>query len=164
MVNQNRINQLNRKLYSIIVFDLVKKIVSIKSLQVLSADGLYDESLSLSLFHEVKILCWVFTHPDNHHNKSMHVRNLWGKRCNKLLFFSNEEDPVLGTIKLPVEKGRKYLWNKTILAYHYVSGSSQSFRLLDHGFQGSQTSFGRRRLVHETGRRQVKKLHSLQSF
>jgi hypothetical protein len=93
-----------------------------RRIQVLSEDGLFDKSLSENMFHEVKILCWVFTHPSNHQNKSMLIKNLWGRRCNKLLFFSNEEDPVLGTVKLPVPNGRKYLWNKTILAYHYVSG------------------------------------------
>jgi hypothetical protein len=115
-------NLIFQRISSIVVYELVKKISSIHSYQVLSSDGLFDESLSQSLFHEVKIVCWVFTHPKSHQNKSMIIKNLWGRRCNKLLFFSNEEDPVLGTIKLPVENGRKYLWNKTILAYHYVSG------------------------------------------
>lgn len=86
----------------------------------LSADGLYNEKVSQKLFHEVKILCWVFTHPDNHYNKSMYIKNLWGKRCNKLLFMSHEEDPLLGTVKLPVGEGRGQLWNKTIATYFYV--------------------------------------------
>jgi hypothetical protein len=95
--------------------------------QVLSEDGLYDESLSEDLFHKVKILCWVFTHPDNHQNKSMHIKNLWGKRCNKLLFISTEEDWVLGTIKLPVPGGRGNLWNKTIKTYQYVTAFQTIF-------------------------------------
>ena len=86
----------------------------------LSDDELYDVSMSQDLFHEVKILCWVFTHPDNHRNKSVHIKNLWGKRCNKLLFISNEEDSVLGSIALPVPVGREELWNKTLLTYKYV--------------------------------------------
>jgi glycoprotein-N-acetylgalactosamine 3-beta-galactosyltransferase len=90
-----------------------------KQVQVLSDDGLYDETLSKKLFHEVKLICWVFTHPQNL-NKSLYIRSNWGKRCNKLLFMSHDEDPVLGTVKLPVGSGRKYLWNKTIAAYHYV--------------------------------------------
>jgi hypothetical protein len=88
--------------------------------KVLSADGLYDESLSEDLFHKVKVLCWVFTHPKNHESKAIHIKNLWGRRCNKLLFMSHEEDPVLGSIKLPVGRGRRRLWNKTIEAYKYV--------------------------------------------
>jgi hypothetical protein len=100
--------------------------------QLLSADGLYDESLSEDLFHEVKILCWVFTHPDNHQNKSVHIKNLWGKRCNKLLFMSTEEDFVLGTVKLPVPGGRESLWNKTIKTYQYVSGSRTKFDQLQN--------------------------------
>ena len=86
----------------------------------LSDDELYDVSMSQDLFHEVKILCWVFTHPENHKNKSVHIKNLWGKRCNKLIFISNEEDPVLGTVALPVPVGRAELWNKTLLTYKYV--------------------------------------------
>lgn len=86
----------------------------------ISHDGLFDETLSADLFQEVKILCWVFTHPDNHETKAIHVKNLWGKRCNKLLFMSVEEDPVLGTIALPIGTGMEQLWNKTIKTFQYV--------------------------------------------
>jgi hypothetical protein len=87
----------------------------------ISADELYDETLSENLFHEVKILCWVFTHPANHRNKSLHIKGLWGKRCNKLLFMSTEEDARLGTVALPVGAGRGQLWHKTLETYKYVS-------------------------------------------
>jgi hypothetical protein len=86
----------------------------------LSDDELYDVSMSQELFHDVKILCWVFTYPGNHETKSVHIKNLWGKRCNKLLFISNEEDALLGTVALPVAIGREQLWNKTIATYQYV--------------------------------------------
>lgn len=89
-------------------------------LKILSSDGLYDETLSEQLFHNVKILCWVFTHPDNHYLKAIHIKNLWGKRCNKLLFISTIEDPILGTVKSSVDNGRDQLWNKTIETYRYV--------------------------------------------
>lgn len=88
-----------------------------------SNNRLYDESISEFLFNEVKILCWVFTHPDNHKTKAMTVKNTWGKRCNKLLFMSTEEDPEIGSIALPVENGRDHLWNKTKNAIRYVSVS-----------------------------------------
>lgn len=86
-----------------------------------SSGELYDESLSNKLFHEVKILCWVFTHPENHNSKSVHIKNLWGRRCNKLLFMSTEEDAVLGSVALPVENERVELWHKTLETYKYVS-------------------------------------------
>jgi hypothetical protein len=90
----------------------------------LSHDGLYDETMAQDLFHEVRILCWVFTHPKNHKEKAVHVKNLWGKRCNKLLFMSIEEDALLGTVALPVANGREQLWNKTVKTYEYVSCQS----------------------------------------
>jgi hypothetical protein len=113
--------------------------------KVLSSDGLYDESLAEDLFQEVKILCWVFTHPENHNEKAIHVKNLWGKRCNKLLFISSAEDPVLGTVKVPLNDGREFLWNKTVETYKYVRfgwGKSMKFRNIV-GILGARSSFGR---------------------
>jgi hypothetical protein len=84
---------------------------------------LYDDSLSRLLEKEVKVLCWVFTHPANHETRSIHVKNTWGKRCNKLLFMSSEEDPRLPEIVvIPGKNGRVHLWKKTQLVYRYVSG------------------------------------------
>ena len=81
----------------------------------------YEHELADQLFKEVKILCWVFTHPDNHKTKVPHVRNTWGRRCNKLLFMSVEEvEDQPDIIALPVENGRPHLWNKTQLAMKYV--------------------------------------------
>lgn len=106
-------------------FHKLKHFAKVKfSRKVLSLDGLYDETMSQDLYHKVKILCWVFTHPENHKEKAIHVKNLWGKRCNKLLFMSIEEDAVLGTIALPVGSGRDQLWNKTVKTYEYVSCQS----------------------------------------
>lgn len=81
----------------------------------------YEEKLANKLFNEVKILCWVFTHPKNHKIKVPQVRKTWGKRCNKLLFMSTmqvEGEPDI--IELPVQNGRDHLWNKTRLAMQYV--------------------------------------------
>lgn len=84
---------------------------------------LYDDELAKMLHKEVKILCWVFTHPKNHKVRSIHVKNTWGKRCNKLLFMSSEADPELPIHVIPGENGRNHLWNKTQQVYHYVSWS-----------------------------------------
>jgi hypothetical protein len=102
------------------VFALQKVVVNSEH-KTISADELYDETLSENLFHEVKIICWVITHPANHRNKSLHVKGLWGKRCNKLLFMSSKEDPELGTVALPVGDGRGKLWQKTVETYKHVS-------------------------------------------
>jgi hypothetical protein len=90
------------------------------AIQSLSTE-LYDDKLADLLFKEVKILCWVFTHPANHKVRSIHVKNTWGKRCSKLLFMSSEEDPDLPIVVVPGGNGRTHLWNKTQFTYRYVS-------------------------------------------
>lgn len=82
---------------------------------------LYDQELADKLYNEVRILCWVFTHPDNHKVKVPHVRASWAKKCNKLIFFSVKEEPGQpDIIALPIEDGRSHLWKKTKLAMKYV--------------------------------------------
>ncbi|XP_065360903.1 glycoprotein-N-acetylgalactosamine 3-beta-galactosyltransferase 1-like [Calliphora vicina] len=73
-----------------------------------------------NLFNRTRVLCWILTNPTNHLTKAIHIRHTWGRRCNKLLFMSTEEDEVLTTVKLDVEEGREHLWNKTRLALKYI--------------------------------------------
>lgn len=81
----------------------------------------YTETLSNILYNKVKVLCMVMTHPGNHKTKAIHVKNTWGKRCNKLLFMTSEDDPLLETaIVLPIEESREALWNKTKASFQYV--------------------------------------------
>jgi glycoprotein-N-acetylgalactosamine 3-beta-galactosyltransferase len=80
----------------------------------------YEHVLADQLFNEVKILCWVFTHTGNKH-KVHAVRKLWGSKCNKLLFMTNEDVPDEDdVIKLPVADGRWWLWRKTMMTMKYV--------------------------------------------
>ncbi|CRK99850.1 CLUMA_CG013153, isoform A [Clunio marinus] len=72
------------------------------------------------MFKEVKILCMVMTHPANHRTKAIHVKNTWGKYCNKLIFMSTIRDVDLESVALPVRDGREFLWNKTKNAFKYV--------------------------------------------
>ena len=37
-----------------------------------------------------RILCWISTYPPNHRTKAIAVRDTWGRRCDKILFMSNE--------------------------------------------------------------------------
>lgn len=83
------------------------------------SDG-YSESLADKLYRNVRVLCWVLTMPENHKTKAIHVKNTWGKRCNKLLFMSTATDFEIDSIALPVEDGRNSLWDKTRLAFHHV--------------------------------------------
>lgn len=86
----------------------------------LHASVFYNKSLADKLFSEVKVLCWVMTHPANHKNRSMHIKDTWGRRCNVLLFMSTFYDPDLPTVYLNYSDGREFLWFKTRDAFQYV--------------------------------------------
>ena len=90
------------------------------SSQVLTNNDLNDLTLADEMFKKVRVLCWVMTNPANHKTKAIHVKNTWGKRCNKLLFMSSETDLELGAVALPVNEGRDNLWDKTKSAFQYV--------------------------------------------
>lgn len=81
---------------------------------------LYNEALASEMFDKVKIACIVMTHADNHAKKAIHVKNTWGKRCNKLLFMSSTSDAVLDTVVLDVNDTRDDLWIKTVKSFQYV--------------------------------------------
>lgn len=67
-----------------------------------------------------RVLCWVMTGPKNLDTKAVHVRNTWGRRCNKLLFMSSEWNSSFPTIGLNVSEGREHLTGKTMQAFRYV--------------------------------------------
>nr|XP_027213720.1 glycoprotein-N-acetylgalactosamine 3-beta-galactosyltransferase 1-like [Penaeus vannamei] len=72
-----------------------------------------DESAQAEkLAEQVRILCLVMTMESNHEKKAVHLKNTWGKRCNKLIFMSTKDDPLLGAIDVDVPEGKKYQWGK----------------------------------------------------
>uniref|UniRef100_A0A182JNX8 Glycoprotein-N-acetylgalactosamine 3-beta-galactosyltransferase 1 n=1 Tax=Anopheles christyi TaxID=43041 RepID=A0A182JNX8_9DIPT len=75
---------------------------------------------AINISESVRVLCWVMTTPANHQDKVVHIQATWGARCNKLLVMSSVADPTIGSIALPVEEGRKSLWNKTREAFRYI--------------------------------------------
>lgn len=84
-------------------------------------NNLYDDSLAVNLFEEVKILCLVMTNPANHRTQADHVKSTWGKRCNKLLFITTQEDDSLDTIVvLNITESRQALRRKTKTAFFYA--------------------------------------------
>uniref|UniRef100_A0A182Q148 Glycoprotein-N-acetylgalactosamine 3-beta-galactosyltransferase 1 n=1 Tax=Anopheles farauti TaxID=69004 RepID=A0A182Q148_9DIPT len=85
-----------------------------------SSESLVLNHSSNNLTESVRLLCWVMTTPANHQEKVVHIQATWGARCNKLLIMSSVEDPAVGSIALPVEEGRKSLWNKTREAFRYI--------------------------------------------
>ncbi len=80
----------------------------------------YNDTLARKLKKEVRILCWILTSPKTIHTKGKAVKETWGKRCNKLIFMSSENDPSYPAINLNVTESRENLWDKTRAAFKYV--------------------------------------------
>ncbi|XP_042218034.1 glycoprotein-N-acetylgalactosamine 3-beta-galactosyltransferase 1-like isoform X2 [Homarus americanus] len=68
------------------------------------------------------VLCYVLTGPTNHRS-ALHVKNTWGQRCDKVVFYSTKQDEALQPEVLDVPEGYGYLWAKTKAAlthlYHH---------------------------------------------
>ena len=80
----------------------------------------YNTSVAKKLFKEVRILCWILTSPRTIKFKGQAVKDTWGRRCNKLIFMSSEDDPSYPAINLGVPEGRENLWGKTKAAFRYL--------------------------------------------
>ncbi|XP_057379261.1 LOW QUALITY PROTEIN: glycoprotein-N-acetylgalactosamine 3-beta-galactosyltransferase 1-like [Daphnia carinata] len=78
------------------------------------------DDLAREMFTKIRVLCWIMTAPRNHWKKARHVKNTWGKRCNKLVFVSTETDNRLPTVKIAAVEGYDNLWGKTREAFRYV--------------------------------------------
>lgn len=70
---------------------------------------------------EVRVACLVMTMKGSHASKAAAVKATWGRRCNVLVFMSDDEDKTLPAIKVDVKSGRQYLWNKTKSILNYAS-------------------------------------------
>nr|XP_018669470.1 glycoprotein-N-acetylgalactosamine 3-beta-galactosyltransferase 1-like isoform X2 [Ciona intestinalis] len=68
----------------------------------------------------VRVLCWVMTSPMTLFTKAVHVRDTWGRRCDKILFMSSEDNEKLPAIGLGVKEGREHLYDKTAAAFQYI--------------------------------------------
>jgi glycoprotein-N-acetylgalactosamine 3-beta-galactosyltransferase len=79
-----------------------------------------DQNVADHLFDNVKILCMIMTNPANHKTKAIHIKNSWGRRCNKLLFITTATDPDLDTIGLPLNESRQALRKKTKGSFLYA--------------------------------------------
>ncbi|KDO27911.1 hypothetical protein SPRG_07184 [Saprolegnia parasitica CBS 223.65] len=67
-----------------------------------------------------RVLCFVNTISVHHDSRVKAVRDTWGQRCTKLLFFSNATDPAHDDIvELDVPADHNHLWqkHKATLAY-----------------------------------------------
>lgn len=83
-------------------------------------EPLFEQKLADQLFTDVKVLCMVMTNPSDHKTKAIHIKNTWGKRCNKLLFITTKSDPEFETIVLPLNESRRALRKKTKGSFLYA--------------------------------------------
>lgn len=72
----------------------------------------YNTTLADKLYDEVKVLCLILTQPSNHKTKAFHVKNTWGKKCNRLVLLSSKPDPDTETFVFPRNETRDILWGK----------------------------------------------------
>ncbi|XP_076438739.1 glycoprotein-N-acetylgalactosamine 3-beta-galactosyltransferase 1-like [Babylonia areolata] len=79
-----------------------------------------DKRVAKELASTVRVLVMVITEPQNLYTKAEHVRNTWGKRANKLLFMSSEQNDEFPTVGLDVPEGREHLTAKTMKAFRYL--------------------------------------------
>lgn len=81
----------------------------------------HDEmEIAQELAKKVRVLCWVMTSPENHKTRAIHVQATWGKRCDKLLFVSEQTDTSLPVLKVSVDHGREHLTAKTMTAFDHI--------------------------------------------
>jgi len=62
----------------------------------------------------------ITTHPDNHKDKAVPIKETWGKRCDVLVFVSTKSDPTLPTVKVCDIEDRSHLWCKTKEGLRYA--------------------------------------------
>ena len=79
-----------------------------------------DDTVAKQLYKKVRVLCWIMTSPANVIKKATAVKDTWGQRCNRLLFFSSATDTSLPAIGLNVTEGRRHLTEKTMQAFRYL--------------------------------------------
>ncbi|KAK7008929.1 glycoprotein-N-acetylgalactosamine 3-beta-galactosyltransferase 1 [Biomphalaria glabrata] len=79
-----------------------------------------DDKEAKQLAEKIKVLVWVMTNPNNLEKKAKIVKETWGKRCNKVIFFSSETNNDFPTIGLDVPEGREHLTAKTMRGFRYV--------------------------------------------
>ncbi|RUS72820.1 hypothetical protein EGW08_019413, partial [Elysia chlorotica] len=79
-----------------------------------------DDTVARQLKDKVRVLVWVMTSPQNLEKKAQIVKDTWGRRCNKIIFFSSETNKDFPTVGLNVSEGREHLTAKTMQGFRYV--------------------------------------------
>ena len=101
--------------------DIVNKAeVAYMTLTTPGMKSIEESSNNQDLFKNVRVLCWIMTHPDNLFKKAVHVNATWGQRCDKLLFASDTKNDSFPTIDINVKAGRAHLTAKTMQTFDYI--------------------------------------------
>ncbi|XP_068245121.1 glycoprotein-N-acetylgalactosamine 3-beta-galactosyltransferase 1-like isoform X2 [Palaemon carinicauda] len=84
----------------------------------------YTPSLEKETVEQVNVssvLCWVMTTTQRKQN-ALAAKNTWGKRCDKIIFFSDQLDTDLESVVLSgiSEGGKASLWGKTRESLKYL--------------------------------------------
>ncbi|XP_066979027.1 glycoprotein-N-acetylgalactosamine 3-beta-galactosyltransferase 1-like [Macrobrachium rosenbergii] len=70
--------------------------------------------------NKTSILCWILAIPQRNPN-ALAVKNTWGKRCDKIIFFGDQIDEELEPVTLTgIREGHGVLWGKTREALKYL--------------------------------------------
>ncbi|KAE9549514.1 hypothetical protein FO519_007278 [Halicephalobus sp. NKZ332] len=78
-----------------------------------------SKTVSEILKDTVKVLCWVMTGKNNA-QKSLAVNATWGKRCNKIIYITPNNETDLPSVDLGIAEGRDHLWEKTKKAFSWI--------------------------------------------
>lgn len=86
------------------------------------AEGIRKDDTRVAdlLAGKVRILCWVMTQPKSLETRARHIQVTWGRKCDKLLFFSSVTNTTFPTIGVNTTEGRNMLTQKTMKAFKYV--------------------------------------------
>ncbi|XP_033762938.1 glycoprotein-N-acetylgalactosamine 3-beta-galactosyltransferase 1-like isoform X2 [Pecten maximus] len=79
-----------------------------------------DNTVARDLEEKVRVLCYIMTSPASLDTTTIHVRNTWTKRCNKVLFISSVTNTSFPTIGVNISEGRHHLTGKSMKAFQYI--------------------------------------------
>lgn len=69
---------------------------------------------------KIRILCFLNSRPATHGTRAVHIRETWGKHCDKLFFASTLTDVNLGAIGFNVSDDHDSMWGKEKLMLQFI--------------------------------------------
>lgn len=70
------------------------------------------QAMTSAEMKRVRVLCWVNTYHKNHKKRILSIKKTWGKKCDKILFMSDIEDPEIPTVRIVAPPLHETLWQK----------------------------------------------------